>query len=391
MKKNSSFNLGQFKIIVIGHIFVSGPTQALVEYLTLENIAKKVLFIGHPLLPGRNKENTSFCFYYQKGRLTKKEYYRHFSTFSPLCYFIDFLLSLFWVMKTKQKWDLFIGLNNLNALSGLILKLLGKVKKVIFYGVDYAPQRFANPLMNYLYHLADKICIHDVDQVWSLSSKMLEARLKYKNLKIKKNKSKIVPMGVWFNKIKRPKFNKIMKNTLVFMGHLLKKQGVQTVIKAIPKIIKEIPDFKFLIIGTGEYRPELEKLVKKMELTDKVIFTGFIKNYQKMSGLISQSACAVAIYQKGDYQRNFTYYADPGKIKDYLGAGIPVILTNVPPNAPEIEKAGCGIVINDKEEEVAQAVIKIMKNEEKLKQYKKNALKFAQKYDWPKIYSQAFR
>lgn len=391
MKKNSSPNLNQFKIIVCGHVFVSGPTQALVEYLTSKNRAGEILFIGHPLFPGQNNENTSFCFYYQKGELIKKEYHRHFSTFSPLCYFIDFLLSCFWGLKTKQKWDLFIGLNNLNALSGLVLKLLGQVKKVIFYGVDYVPQRFENPLMNYLYHLTDKICVYHVDQVWSLSPKMVEARLKYKNIKIKKSKNKIVPMGVWFNEIKRPPFNKIKKHTLVFMGHLLKKQGVQTVIKAMPEIIKKIPDFQFMIIGTGEYGAELKRLVKKMSLTDKVTFTGLIKNYQKMVQLISQSACAVALYQKGNKQRNFTYYTDPGKIKDYLGAGLPIILTDVPPNAQEIEKAGCGVIINDNKKEVAQAVIKIMENEKKLKQYKKNALKLAQKYDWPKIYSQAFR
>lgn len=379
-----------FKVIVTSHIFASGPTQALVEYLNHQDSVSEILFIGHPLLPRPGKENISFCRFYQRGRKTKERFHQNFGPRFSLHYLENCLLTAFWVLRTRQKWDLFIGVNNLNTLSGLILKIFGKVNKVVFYGIDYAPRRFEHPIVNTVYHWIDKMAVFGADEIWLLSSRMIKAREKFKNLRIKKAKVKVVPMGIWFEKIKRAPFAKVKKHQLVFMGHLLKKQGVQTVIKAIPEIVKKIPDFKFLIIGKGEYGRELKRLVKAKKLEDKVIFTGYIKDYQKMAQLISQSACAMALYRKGDLERNYTYYADPGKIKDYLGAGLPVILTDVSHNAYEIEKAGCGVVVDYDEKEVVQAVIKVLSNKKKLKDYRKKTLQYAKKYDWNKIYEKAF-
>jgi len=66
-------------------------------------------------------------------------------------------------------------------------------------------------------------------------------------------------------------------------------------------------------------------------------------------------------------------------------------LSNVPPNAREIEKAGCGIVIGDDKKEIAAAVVKFMSNESELKQYRERALSYGREFDWEKIYNRAFR
>jgi len=356
MKKNTPPNLSKLKVIVVSHVFASGPTQAVVKYLKEKNPAGRLLFISHPLFPEK-----------------------------PLRYLSHFFLTLFRVLKTKEKWDLLIGVNCLNALSGLVLKHFGKVKKVVFYGVDYAPQRFENRLINSAYHLVDQISILYADEVWSLSARMAKAR------RVPEKKSKIVPMGVWLDEIKRAPFSRVKKQTLVFAGHLLPKQGVQLVIQAMPEIIKKIPDFHFLILGKGEYKSTLQKLAKKEGMAARITFAGYIQDHEKMASLISQSAAAIAPYQTGDLKRNFTYYADPGKLKDYLAAGLPIILTDVPHNAYQIEKAGCGIVSAYQKEAIAQAVVKIMKNSQKLKKYRKKALKFIQDYDWRKIYGQVFK
>lgn len=377
-------------IIVASHIFTSGPTQALVEYLTRQTIVDELLFIGHPLLPRPGKRDPSFCSFYKNGREVKKELFKNFGIRFSFHYFTNVLFSVFWVFKTRQKWDLFIGVNNLNTLSGLILKLFGRVDKVIFYGIDYVPKRFENSVVDRIYHWIDKLAVLYADELWHLSSRMIGARLEFKNLKVDEEKSKVVPMGIWFERIKRASFDEINKQTLVFMGHLLEKQGVQEVINAIPEIIEKIPAFKFLIIGKGGYKSELEKMVREKGLENNVTFTGYIESHQEMEELISKSACAIAVYRRGDVERNFTYYTDPGKIKDYLGAGLPIILTDVPHNAFEIEKAGCGVVVDYNKKEIARAVVEIMSDEGRLKEYRRNVLEFAKRYDWNKIFSEAF-
>jgi len=382
--------LSKSKIVVVSHIFASGPAQALIEYLTEKNVAEEVIFIGHPLLPVPGKPSISFLRRYVKGKRKEVKTRRNFGPRFSLHYLENFLVTVYWLLKRDQKWNVFIGANNLNAFSGIILKLLGRANKVIFYCVDYAPKRFGNPIVNYFYHFLDRLTVCFADEIWNLSPRMVEGREKYKHLVIDPRKNKIVPMGIWFTKIKRVLFSKVEKNSLVFMGHLMKEKGVQSVIKAVPLILKEIPDFKFLIIGKGEYEDELKQLVKGLSLGKKVIFAGYIADHEKMENMLARCAVAVALYERGDLESNFTYYADPGKIKDYLGAGLPVMLSNVPPNAREIEKAGCGIVIGDDKKEIAAAVVKFMSNESELKQYRERALSYGREFDWEKIFNSAF-
>ena len=55
---------------------------------------------------------------------------------------------------------------------------------------------------------------------------------------------------------------------------------------------------------------------------------------------------------------SFTWYADPGKPKVYLGCGIPVIITKVPEVAFEISKRKAGIAINYDSHELSEAIKK---------------------------------
>lgn len=54
------------------------------------------------------------------------------------------------------------------------------------------------------------------------------------------------------------------------------RKGHQRVIKALPHIIKSIPNVKYIITGHGRYRDRLEKLAIKMGVKENVIFTGLV-------------------------------------------------------------------------------------------------------------------
>jgi len=366
--------------VISTHYLVYGAPQALREYL-IKNKAKKLLFIAHPL---EIDSNRSYFEITKKGKVEIKNI-SCLRTKTPLFnYLIEFFLTLYWVFFSKGKHDLFIGVDNLNTLAGIILRFFRKVDKVIYYTIDYSPQRFQNKLLNSFYHKIDNLCVKYADVVWNVSSRIAEGRLKTKGLGFLK-KQKVVPIGVWPERIKRRRFEEIKGHQLLFLGHLLEKQGVQKVIDAVLAIIKEIPDFLFLIIGGGEYESILREKVNKMRLNKYVTFTGWIKEREEIDKLISESACAIAPYDPK--KAGFTYYADPTKIKDYLSAGLPVILTNVPYNAEEIEKNECGVVVKYTKENIAQAVIKILKEQNTLKKYRENALNYAKQFDWNKIFS----
>jgi len=367
------------KIIIATHVYATGPAQDLEEYLVKLKI-NKLLFIGHPLfyVPGRKGS----CYKkYTNGNLIKEKNLPNWKIQSPLSYVKDVLLTFWWVFLTEEKWDLYIGLGNINAFVGIWLRRLGKTKKVVFYTIDYVPKRFENKTLNALYHWVDKFCVKNADQTWNLSSRMAEAREKQKGMKQSiYNKQVTFPIGIWFDRIKRLPFEEIEKHTLVYMGHLLEKQGVQLVLEAIPEIVKEIKDFKFVIIGSGEYEGTLKKMRKDLNIEKYVEFKGYVKDHKDIENMLARCACGVAMYNKE--VDTWTYYADPGKVKVYLATGLPIIITDVPHIARQIEDVKCGVVIDYKKEDLVNAIVSLMKNKDLLKKYRENASEFAKQFDW---------
>lgn len=51
-------------------------------------------------------------------------------------------------------------------------------------------------------------------------------------------------------------------------------KGVDTVIKALPCVLAAVPDVFYVVVGEGNHRPYLERLVKGLALESKVYFVG---------------------------------------------------------------------------------------------------------------------
>ena len=80
---------------------------------------------------------------------------------------------------------------------------------------------------------------------------------------------------------KAPSFRenyKISGPFLLFVGRLTEKKGARYLIEAMPAVLKNFPESKLLIIGTGELHQELILLSESLGLQDSVIFTGAIPN-----------------------------------------------------------------------------------------------------------------
>lgn len=64
--------------------------------------------------------------------------------------------------------------------------------------------------------------------------------------------------------------------TLISVARLVEWKGHDTVLRALPAIIAEVPEAVYVIVGEGPFRPDLERLVARLGLQDRVIFAGFV-------------------------------------------------------------------------------------------------------------------
>ncbi len=371
-------------IVIATHVGATGPPQDLRDYL-LKNSVRELLFIGHPLYFNINLKGSGYDLY-KHGLLDISKYGVIKRSNQLVEYTKTIMLNIFYVIIFKKRYELYFGVDNLNAFAGILLKKMGLIKKVIYYVIDYNPKRFSNKIINWVYHKIDQFCVKYSDETWNLSPRMEEARKEY--FKFSGGNQKVVPVGVWFNRIKRKDFSDIEKFTLVFMGSITEKQGIQNILEIIPRIIKNILEFRFLIIGTGEYISNLKILSKRLKIEKYIKFTGYIRRHEDIEDMLLSCTLAIAPYERYDKEGNltFTYFADPSKIKVYMACGLPVLLTDISYNAKEIKKKDCGIIIDCDKEIIFEAIIKLMKNEERLRQIRNNAINYTKKFDWNLIF-----
>jgi len=141
-------------IYVVGHVTQGfGAVQALQNHLARE--AMTFCVIEHPLFVERAWTTAAYHSTYRryvKGREVAQRRGPCVLRPQALRYLKDVLYTVWCGFREPECIDLFIGINNLNALSGLCLKWLGRVRRVVFYTVDYArTARFATPALNAIY------------------------------------------------------------------------------------------------------------------------------------------------------------------------------------------------------------------------------------------------
>jgi len=373
--------LFKLSFVIVSHVAFTGHTQELERFL--REHSRKLMFIGHPFFFAKQKR--SIATVYEKGHIKSRAKAPVIKGPEFFLYLKDFLMTFFFFLKFKSKFNIYVGVNPLNCFVGLILKRLGFVKVVIFYVIDYVPIRFNNRILNRLYHSMDKLCVYYADYTWNLADAMAIAR---KKRGFKKGNQITVPTGTNFNRIKHPSGEEINPAAVAFLSHLRHGQGIELILESMKDIVKNVPSVKFLVIGTGELEDHFKKEVKKKSLNNNIVFLGYIEDHNSIEEIISKCRVGVAPYFPDP--NSFTWYADPGKPKVYLGCGVPVIITRVPEVAFEIEEKGAGIVINYDKDDFTNAMLTLLTDDDVYLQYRQRAMDFASEYTWDNIFLRAF-
>ena len=123
----------------------------------------------------------------------------------------------------------------------------------------------------------------------------------------------------------------------------------------MPEIIKEIPDAKLYIIGSGPESEALKSKVKSQKLEDKVFLIGQVAHDKVLEHL---KAGDIFILNTG--YEGFSHF-----LLEAMAMEIPIITTRVGGNVELIESGKEGILAEyDNKEELKKKIIELAKNEE---------------------------
>jgi glycosyltransferase involved in cell wall biosynthesis len=100
---------------------------------------------------------------------------------------------------------------------------------------------------------------------------------------------------------------------LITVAALEERKGVQWVIRALPKVLTRFPETRYLVVGDGPFRKELEKLTRDLKLDNHVLFLGFQKD---VAPFMNASDLAFLL-SSGE--------ASPISLLEYAACSLPVI------------------------------------------------------------------
>jgi glycosyltransferase involved in cell wall biosynthesis len=340
-------------VAIASNGFADGPAQALRDYL-IERGAE-VVTIFHPLTPEQGK--THLVTRYADGKLRSERRVR-----LPLRAPVSFALDPF-VPLLAPRVDVWFGFNPLACARGFV----ARAGRVILWSVDFVPDRFGHgTVATRIYDRLDRLCCTRADARVELTEAAREGRNRRHSLS--DAPAVVVPMGAWLDRVPTTTVESFDGGRIAFLGHLVERQGVATLLRALNGRPADV-------IGTGPLEAEL-----RAAAGPNVTFHGYVEDHREVEQILSRAAVAVAPYaQTGE---TFTRYADPGKLKAYLAAGLPVVLTNVPPNARELAAEAGADVVADDADALGAAIARALSSREEWQSRRDAALAYARRFDW---------
>ncbi|UCD56382.1 MAG: glycosyltransferase [Candidatus Hydrogenedentota bacterium] len=380
--------LSEYNVAIVKHTYTltGGAEQELLRYLVPR--ANAVAYVSHPFPDARGVPLNTAVSLFERGRRKGDFLAPLVKGPAPLFFAKDVLFTLWYLLRRKTKFQIYVGVDNLNAYTGLLLRRLGVVERVIFYVIDYAPYRFRHRLWQTLYRALDRRCCYGSDMVWNVSAAMEEAR-RDDGIETARCARQIeVPLGSRYADIPRLPFEKIDPTLVVFLGSLTREQGVNIMIEAMPKLRSSVPGARLRIIGDGPESAPLKRLAAERNVSDSVEFMGFVEDDSRAAELVAEAAVGIAPYLRtGD---TFKRFADPGKVKIYLAAGLPVVISRVPRVAKLIDECEAGIAIEPDADSLADALATVLSSPEKARKLRANASELGKEYEWDAIFDRAF-
>lgn len=171
--------------------------------------------------------------------------------------------------------------------------------------------------------------------------------------------------------------NNITSPYILYLGRIDALKGIDYIIEAFSKLPEEYSDFKLIIAGKiTEYKKELDKIIKLNNIEDKVIFTGFIDEEDKIS-----------IYHDAELFVNPVKYMGGVSITVFesLLSNTPVIVTKESGEIVEKIEAGSIVEYGDVES-LKNEMIKSLTDKELTKKQLLNAQKYIKEnLDWKSV------
>lgn len=356
----------------------AGPAHTIAYYL--EKKQQPFLFIRHSIY----SEGITFVTYFD-GTRKKEEVIRHKEKFGEIGVRIwEGRLTFKLISKFLDKNQfVYIGVDPLNILWGLLLKKLRKIKMLVAFSPDYTKSRYDSKIINSFYHFLDKLVIRNADLVMAVSNRILDVRRKDG---ISEKKLIWLPNSPSVRRTEHLVSKAPDPLRLIVVSARKSIDEFTMLLNVMEKLSKKFSNVKLTFVCLPIMEGELKSLVKKRKLQNNINVLGAM-SHDELFKVIARHGVGIAFYINS---YSGEYYMDSMKARDYLALGLPVIISGDNGTAEDIEKNRAGLHINVNEKELVKAIRELIVNKRLYNELRVNALNLAKIRDSEKILDKIF-
>jgi glycosyltransferase involved in cell wall biosynthesis len=156
-------------------------------------------------------------------------------------------------------------------------------------------------------------------------------------------------------------------------GSILRRYGIQTLVRALPHLIERIPRVEVTVLGEGEYRSDLEALSRDLGVEDSVRFPGWIA-HEDVPAEIARADVGVVPPS--------VPWLLPNKLFEYVAMGKPVVAAASPSLSAVFANDCIAYFWPDDERDLARRIIELYEDRSRAQRLATNALRVFDAYRW---------
>jgi len=264
-----------------------------------------------------------------------------------------------------------------NIVIGMFLGIIGR--KTIYHIADDHPSHnnypdFVKTLIRYL----EGFMLKSYDMVITSTESLRKDRLRFHS------QIEVIPYcPPPYSSLNNIEWSKKEK-TIIYAGQINRKKGIDKILESLEIISGKNKNIKLLLVGEiseNEERLFIRRAIKEKRLNKYIEMIGWLPR-DELYKVIKRCDIALCILRPWCYSYVISI---PWKLIDYMACGVPVIASKGLMEAEKIVKsAKCGILVDPEDtQEIANAVIYLLENDDLRSKMGKNAEDYVQKsYHW---------
>lgn len=261
-------------------------------------------------------------------------------------------------LMSQKKYDIVHTHNSKAGFIGRLAARIARVPIIVHTIHGFAFHEYERPPRRILFILLERFAARFSDRLITVSEPLKEWGLRlnigkpnkyvtiYDGIEVEKFK-----INININEKKKELRIKQEEKVVGVVAKLWEGKGHKTILEAAPRIIKEIPEVKFLFVGEGYLRSRLEARIQELGLSERIIFTGFREDIPEVTAIFD-----IAVLD--------SFFEGLGRVLlEAMVLGKPVIATKVGGIVDVVKDGETGILIPPRDANaLAKAIITLLKD-----------------------------